>query len=155
MLGRVKKWLGIEGVKLELLPPEEIDETSGLLRGEIQFQSMNPQVVTGIKIVLVERFTRGRRKEKRTDEYELGQTNLMREIDIPANETVTVPFELEFEPALSEMDRWQRRNLVLGGLVTAAKFLRNVKSEYILVAEAKVKGVALSPFDRKIVTVKR
>ena len=51
----------------------------------------------------------------------------------------------------SEMDEVQDRNILLGPLVKAAKWVRGVKSEYRVVAEAKVKGVALDPFDKKII----
>ncbi len=155
MIGRVKKWLGIEGVKLEVIPPEEVREVEGEIKGSLRFQSLNPQEVTGIKVILIERFSRGRGKEKRIDEYELGEVSLNTSISIPANEIVEVPFQLPFLLALSDMDRLQRSNFVLGGMVSAAKYFRKVKSEYIIVAEAKVKGVALNPFDRKPVLIKR
>ncbi|NUO02231.1 MAG: hypothetical protein HUU01_16630, partial [Saprospiraceae bacterium] len=82
MFGKVKKWLGIEGVKLELLLPEEVSEKEGSVEGAILFQSMNPQTVTEIRIVLIERYSRGRGSEKLIDEYELGSIVIRQNIEV-------------------------------------------------------------------------
>ena len=68
MIGKVKQWLGIEGVKLELLIPEGQTLAKGSISGTMRFQSMNPQTVTGIRVVLIERYSRGRKEELRIDE---------------------------------------------------------------------------------------
>ncbi|MEL6925778.1 MAG: hypothetical protein AAFO94_17160, partial [Bacteroidota bacterium] len=64
MFGTVKKWLGIEGVKLELVLPEVVNEKSGEIKGQIRFFSKNEQTVTAIRVVLVEKYSRGRRSAK-------------------------------------------------------------------------------------------
>jgi len=53
----------------------------------------------------------------------------------------------------SEMDDMGDKNILLGGLVKTAKWIRGVNSEYTIIAEAKVKGVALDPFDKEIVNL--
>ena len=88
MLGKVKKWLGIEGVKLELVLPEEVEAGPREINGSIRFQSLNPQIVTSIKIMLIEKYPRGRGKEKLIDEYELGVAEIRRTIEVPAEELV-------------------------------------------------------------------
>lgn len=153
MIGRVKQWLGIEGVKLELLLPEEIDEQDGQISGRIQFQSMNTQQVTYIKIVFIERYSRGRGQEKLVDEYELGKLEVDKVIEIPAGQIVEVPFTLSYALVHSSFDEMER-NFFLSGLAKAAKLLNRVKSEYRLEAEAKVRGTALNPFDRRAVVLK-
>ena len=154
MLGKVKKWLGIEGVKLELVLPEEINATSREIDGSIHFQSLNPQTVTGIKVVLIEKYTRGRGKEKLIDEYELGVTELNQTIVVPAEEVIEVPFRLTFSLVRSNMDEFGKKNFLFGGLAKAAKAIQAVKSEYRIEAEAQVSGVALNPFDRKAIQIK-
>ena len=154
MFGKVKKWLGIEGVKLELVIPDEISEKAGVLEGKLRFQSMNTQMVTSIKVVLVERYSRGRGKEKLIDEYELGSISQEKNFEVPENEPVEIDFSLPFSPLQSEMDKTQRKNFLYGGLVKAAKYLSAVKSEYRVEAEAEVKGVALNPFDKKYIKLK-
>lgn len=155
MFGKVKKWLGIEGVKLELVIPEEISEKSGVVEGKLRFQSMNAQTVTSIKVVLIERYSRGRGTEKLIDEYQLGSIQQKKNFEVPENEPVEIDFSLPFSPVKSEMDETQGKNFLYGGLVKAAKYLSAVKSEYRIEAEANVKGVALNPFDKKFIKVKK
>ena len=151
MFGKVKKWLGIEGVKLELILPEEASRRDKELKGILKFTSMNPQTVTYIKVVMVEKFSRGRGEDKLIDEYELGNIELKKEIEIPENTPVEIEFELPFDLMKSEMDEIEDKNILFGGIVKTAKWIRGVKSEFRIIAEAKVKGVALDPFDKKTI----
>ncbi len=154
MFGKVKTWLGIEGVKLELVLPESIQKSSGVIEGNIRFFSMNTQTVSGIQLRLVERYSRGKKEDKLIDEYNLGEIYLQEAIEVPANEPIEIDFKLPFELLKSEMDTIEDNNLVFGGIVKAAKWLRSVKSEYRIEATAKVRGVALDPFDRKVIDLK-
>lgn len=154
MFGKVKKWLGIEGVKLELELPEEVFETDEVIHGKIRFYSMNPQTITFIKVILIEKYTRGRGKDKLVDEYELGEIHLDQIIDIPEHTPVEVDFSLPFSMAKSEVDEFGGKNLLFGSLAKAARALHNVKSEYRVEAEAKVRGTALNPFDKALIRIR-
>lgn len=151
MIGRVKRWLGIEGVKLELVLPEEIDADAGLVEGSIRFYSMHAQTVQGIRIFLIEKYKRGRGKNKLIDEYQLGEIAIEEDIEVPADQLVEVDFALPFSMVKSDVDTFAEKNFIFKGVATAAKFAKGVKSEYRIVAEAKVKGTALNPFDKKVV----
>jgi len=153
MFGKVKKWLGIEGAKLELVVPEEIFESSSSVTGKIRFFSMNEQRVKSIKIVLIEKYSRGRRSNKLTDEYQLGEIILNNSFVIPANEHIEIDFTLPFKIVKSEMDELQRKNILTASLAKTAKWINGVQSIYRVEAEAKVEGVALDPFDKKTVIV--
>lgn len=154
MIGKVKKWLGIEGVKLELVVAETYDRDAGVISGIINLTSMNPQKVTELRVRVVEKYTRGWRKEKRIDEYTLGSLKEMVEIDVPANEAVEVEFSLPFHFKPSEMDYFGDQNFLFKGLSKMAKSAYAVKSEFRVEAEATVKGVALDPFDKKPIKFK-
>jgi hypothetical protein len=155
MFGKVKKWLGIEGVKLEILiQEEEIPARRGIVYGTLRFQSMNTQTVTGIKMTLTERYSRGRGQEKLIDEYLLGSIEMNEAFEVPADEVVEIEFSLPFQLVQSDMDRFGRRNFLFGGVASAAKYIQGAKSEFRIEAEAEVKGVALNPFDRKVVRIK-
>ena len=65
MIGKVKKWLGIEGVKLEIQVPEEWPAEETTLTGKLLLSSKNAQTVKFVKIVLIEKYMRGRRNENR------------------------------------------------------------------------------------------
>ena len=154
MLKKVKKWLGIEGVKLELVLPEMAFEEVGALSGKIRFYSKNTQTVQNIKMVMIEKYSRGRGKEKLVDEYLLGEMTLEKTIEVPADDMVEIGFTLPFQKVKSPVDEFGDRNVLTGGLIKIAKALRNVKSEYRIEAEAKVEGTALNPFDRQVIRMK-
>jgi hypothetical protein len=149
MIGKVKQWLGIEGVKLEILVPSGQQLASKHLQGRIRLQSMHPQTVTGIRIVLIERYTRGRGEERLIDEYELGSTTIDKTFTVEPDQHIELVFDLPFQRLDSEVDRWGRRNVVNRQLARAARWLRNAESQYRVEAEAKVEGVALNPFDKR------
>lgn len=154
MFGKVKRWLGIEGVKVELLIPEEIPGTSGLIEGKIRFQSMHTQKVRSIRLTLTEKYTRGRFKNKLIDQYKIAEQEDAADITVPAEEIVELDFTLPFSLVKSEMDEIGDKNIVFKKIVGAAKKLKNVKSEYTLEVEATVEGTALNPFDRKLINIK-
>ncbi len=151
MLKRVKNWLGIEGVKVELLVPETIPSDSGVIKGKVRFTSMNEQTVTAISLRLIEKYSRGRKKKKLTDEYLLSAHEVNKIVEVPKDGSIEVDFEMSFDLLKSKMDQIQERNFILKGLVSAAKKLKSVKSEYRLEVEADVVGTALNPFDRKVI----
>ncbi|RMG84337.1 MAG: hypothetical protein D6714_08075 [Bacteroidetes bacterium] len=154
MFGKVKKWLGIEGVKLELVLPDYAFREVGALSGKVRFFSQTPQRVTSVKIELIERYKRGRGAEKLIDEYELGKITLAEPFDVPERTPVEVEFTLPFSLLKSEMDALEEKNILTGGLVKVAKLIQNVKSEFYVLAEAKVEGTALNPFDKKQIEMK-
>lgn len=149
MLGKVKKFLGIEGVKVEMQIPESVERLSGRIPGTLTFTSMHPQVVESVTIVLVERYNRGRKKEKLTDEYELGRLEIQLDLEVTPEGPSKTHFELQYDLLFSEMDELEHKNIIYKGLIKSAKWLRNVKSEYRIEVEAKIKGTLLSPFDKQ------
>lgn len=153
MFGKVKRWLGIEGVKIEMIVPDEVSAASGVIEGKIRFESMHLQTVTRIKLTLTEKYIRGRWKNKLTDQYKLGEIELTENIEVPAHEVILMDFELPFTLAKSEMDELADKNFILKKLVDTAKALKNVNSEFYLEAEAEVNGTALSPFDKQLIKI--
>ncbi len=154
MFGRVKKYFGIEGVKVELILPEETKEKSGMIDGSVRFSSMNTQTVTQVRVRLIERYFRGRGKEKLVDEYKLGEIYLDQSFEVPADQPLEVDFQLPFELLHSDFDQMERNNIFGTGLAKLAKYAYNVKSVYRVEVEAKVKGTALNPFDKKEIKLK-
>lgn len=151
MIKRVKQWLGIEGVKLELDLPEGQSLANKSLFGHVRLRSLNTQTVTEIRVELIERYGRGRGEDRKVDEYKLGGTVLSTTFVVPANETIEHAFRIQFEPLQSNVDRWADRNPINRQLAKAARKLRGIDSQYIVYAEARVKGVALNPFDKKTI----
>jgi len=149
MFGKVKRWLGIEGVKLELVLEDEVSMTASEIEGKIRFYSMHDQTVKKVRVRIIEKYKRGRFKNKLVDEYHLGSIELEQDIDVPAEEHVELDFTLPFNLAKSDMDRFSDQNIVFKGVASAAKLMKGVESVYRIEAEAEVKGTALNPFDVK------
>ena len=153
MFGKVKKWLGIEGVKVELILPDEIKADEGVIEGKLRFQSMHTQKVKSIKLILTEKYTRGRFKNKLSDLYKIAEVEQKEDLTIPADDPIEIDFALPFSVVKSDMDEIGDKNIVFRKLVGAAKKIKNVKSEYNLEVEATVEGTALNPFDKKIINI--
>jgi len=153
MFGKVKRWLGIEGVKIEMILPDQVSSASGVIEGKLKFESMHVQTVTKIRITLTEKYIRGRWKSRLTDQYKIGEIELDEPIEVPAHEVIMMDFELPFTFVKSDMDEIADKNFVFRKLVDAAKTLKNVKSEFYLEAEAEVNGTALSPFDKQEIKI--
>ena len=149
MFGKVKKWLGIEGVKVELVLPEMAFEEVGAVSGQLVFHSKNPQVVRSVKLKMVEKYSRGRGQEKLVDEYLLGEITLQQRIEVPEEVPIGIEFTLPFQLQKSNIDEFGDKNILTGGLVSLAKKLQSVSSEYRIEAEADVEGTALNPFDKR------
>lgn len=150
MFGKVKKILGIEGVKLEVIVPEKVDRDLGLITGFVKFTSLSDDnVIESIHLKMIEKYSRGRKDSKLINEYLMGELTLREKIMISKNDIIEVPFTLEFVFVKSEMDKLQESNFLSRGIVGLAKKLRGVRSEFSVRAEATVRGTTLQPFDVK------
>jgi hypothetical protein len=149
MFGKVKRWLGIEGVKVELHVPDKVRSADGLVEGKVRFYSMHDQVVKSLRVKLIEKYKRGRRGNKLVDEYTLGEIFMERNIAVPAHQYIEVEFKLPFTPMPSDMDKLEASNFMMKGIVRSAKLMKGVSSVFRVEAEADVQGTALNPFDTK------
>jgi hypothetical protein len=115
---------------------------------------MKTQTVTSLKVTLLEKYSRGRKKQKLTDEYEIAKIEMNEAFQVPAGEELELEFQLPFELVKSEIDTFSAKNLLFRGLGKLAAKVYNVQSQYFVDAEATVKGVALNPFARKELQVR-
>jgi hypothetical protein len=155
MFGKLKKILGVEGVKLELEILGEVSASEGNLAGIIHFYSMSSQTVNKVHIIFKERYRRGRGKDKLIDEYELGSIELDKTLQINKDEPAELPFQMPFKILKSSMDEFEEKNLFAKGIAKAAKFAKNVKSEFVLEAKANVEGTVLHPIAKKEIHLSR
>ena len=144
MIGKVKKWLGIEGVKLELLVSNPFRPTAGLLAGTLRIQSKTAQRVTAIRFIMIERYSRGRGADRLIDEYQIGALMVPMDLGIIPGQVTDIPFTLSYQVNESNMDQLEH-HLLLKGLARLAKLAHQVKSEFRLEAEATVEGAAMQP----------
>ena len=151
MLGKLKKVLGIEGVKVELILNEPVDKKNQKISGEIKFTTKTAGKVNKINIKLIEKYSRGRGKSKLVDEYTVAMLEMNDSFEITPEEIVEIPFSMDYEIALSEMDKMQKSNVFSRPFIGLAKFIKKVNSEFTVLVEADVQGTTLNPYDKTIV----
>lgn len=149
MLNKVKNWFGIEGVKMDILLPEEIKSTDGLFSGFLVFNSLTEQEVLSVKIKMIERYGRGRGSERLVDEYILGELFIDKAMLVSPNTETELSFAFSFQYVRSPIDEFGNKNILFKGLAGLAKKVNKVQAEFRIEAEAKVKGTALNPFVQK------
>lgn len=153
MFGQIKRMLGIEGVKIDVEIIQPVNLHSGRLRGIISLITLRDSEVTSIHLKMIEKYHRGRNKEKLIDEYIIGELVLNDRFQLKKEEIIEIPFEMPFNNYQSDMDRMQKSNFFASGLVKMAKLLKGVKSEYRIEAEATVSGTKLSPISKKEILI--
>lgn len=146
MIRRVKNWLGIESVKVKMDLPPSVDFGQQKLKGVIELTSMSLQEVEYIEVNFIEKYERGRKEDRRINDYLIGQWTLDDEVFLEPGKLVSLPFKMKLNWLESEMDAWQNKNAIAKRLVKLAKWSRRVKSSYRVEAELKVKGAKLHPF---------
>lgn len=154
MFKKVKKWFGIEGLKIGLVLDESYQREKGQINGIIELMSMNEEEVSHLHIKLIEKYARGRGKSRLIDEYVLGELQINQHIKIEANDIKEVPFSLKYDEVLSDMDELERRNFLFSGIAKVAKFAKKASSEFRIEVSAKVKGTKFSPFTKKLIELK-
>ncbi len=152
MFSKIKHFFGIESVKIKLLIPEN-QPKAGVIVGKVAFSSMSTQKVNGLTITLLEHYTKGRKKKKERQTFELGTITLDRSFDVPAGKTIKIAFKLHYAKMNSEMDHLAQSNVLMKGVSKAAKYVGNIQSQYELIAEANVVGAGLNPFDKVILEI--
>ena len=146
MLGKVKKWFGIEGLKIAVRTEDKYLREEENIYGIILLQTKEAEIVEEIRIKLIERYARGRGKNRLIDEYVMADETFKQIYEIDANTDFEIPFAINYHEMVSNMDEIQRRNFLFGGIIKAAKLLKKASSTYRLEIEAKVKGTKFSPF---------
>lgn len=154
MIEKVKRIFGIEGIKVELVLPETVREKDGAVQGKLRFHTMHAQTVSTISLKMIERYSRGRGENKLVDEYQLAEKEIVQDIEVNPGEIVEVEFSLPFHLVKSDVEAFGSKNILFKGMAKAAQLTRNAKSVYRVEVEAKVRGTALSPIDKKEILVK-
>lgn len=143
MIDRVKKFFGIEGIKVEMSIDTPVPLSTGVINGTLSIEGLRNELITEVNFELHETYTQGRFKSKKTERF------LVEEIEIPLNLIISAgekrvhPFSIQFDPIKSSIDRWGEKNLLTKGIASIAKFSKGVKSQYQLTAVVKSKGAGL------------
>lgn len=148
MLGKVKKYFGIEGLKISIELAEEISKQNGVIEGFIVLNSIQAEEVKAIDLKLIEKYARGRGKTKLIDEYKMAEKTLLGPILVEAHIERKIPFSMTYNEHVSEMDMMERKNFIFAGVAKLAKFVKRANSTYRIEAQASVKGTKFNAFSK-------
>ncbi len=155
MIDKFKNWLGIEGLKVDLLIPESIKAEDGFVDGRLVFTTKQMQTVSRIELTIHEKYSRGRGRDTKVDEYLIGSISMDDSFEVKAFQETYIDFALPFDLDSSSIDQLGEKNILAKGIAKAAKAIHNVSSEYKVTVRAKVKGTALDPFDEQWLSIIR
>jgi hypothetical protein len=146
----IKGWLNIGGVKVLLWKYTESPQKSRpVIEGAILLKSQSDQSVSSVSVSFIEEFTKGTGAEQNTETRTLGRIGFPEHngglgypLELKAGENKEQLFTLPI--ALSDQLQVSSGGVV-GTFGKLAALAKSEKTEYFLVAEAKVKGTAFNP----------
>lgn len=153
MLKKIKNILGIEGVKMELICPEEVEENQGYIEGKLKLKSKSPKTVSLITLKLIEKYQRGRNEDILIDEYLVSSLEIETNLDLRDDIEQSIDFKLAFNLLKSDMDQLADKNILIKGIVGVAKTLKNVQSYYRLEAVANETDSDLDAITKKKIRI--
>lgn len=149
MFGKVKLFFGIEGLKVDLEIPETFTMKDKTIKGSLKLYSKSAQRLKKLQIMLKETYQRGRRADKKTNDYILGSIELNEDVVIPANGEKIIDFILPFQFQFSAIEKIGQKSSVHHQITNMAKWINNAKSQFGIEVTTQVEGTALNPSVRK------
>lgn len=142
---KVKQFLGIVGVKVEMEVADTFSKKGSTLQGKVIITSKSDQQILSVEVGFEEVWRIGKGEDETMKTFDLGEWKSEEVFDIKAGETRVFPFTLNYSLIKSENDRMMESSKVgkaLGGL---GKLMDGEKSNFWLKAMADVKGAAFDP----------
>lgn len=151
MISSIKKLFGLDEFRVELLCSDRVDLQSKSIQGAIKIKSIKEHILYRLEMQLIEQFKKGRGENKEESEFVWALDSKELDIYLPPNEFIIVPFNLNFEPVLSNMDKLGN-NLILSAPVKVAKMIKGVHSHLRLDIKCCIRGLEKSPIISKKLT---
>lgn len=148
---KVTDFFGINGVKIELDVPPEISKKATTAEGSITLSAKSQQIVTSIRILLIEKRTSGKGRNKKEQRFELGKILLNEHITLTPDDNKTIPFTLDFVLLKTKNEALKAQGGIFEVIGTINEALKKEDIEYSIVARADVSGAALTSSDKKYV----
>jgi hypothetical protein len=146
--GKIKQFLGIGTIKMELDVQPSVDLESRLIQGKLKVTGKSDQAIKDIELSFDETFSTGKSDAKSSSKLNWGKMTLAG-FDIKKDEVKEIEFELPFSYAKSSNEAMADKGGIVGGLGKVGTFLDGEKQKYELTATANVKGVTLPPLVSK------
>lgn len=151
---KIKDWLGIGGVKVELEIPGQVEKASGSISGKVILTTKKAFPVKDIKVKLEEHWSTGTGENKTSKTFDIGNITIPGGFTISPEETKAIDFTLPFTLIKSENDRMKEQGGLMGTMGKIGAFTSGEKSEYKVVATADVDKPGLDPSKTKDIKLK-
>ena len=136
--------MGIEGVKIEIDAPENLQLSLGSLDFILHIHTKTDQLIESVEIKLIEKYGRGWGSSKLIDEYILYDEEENLDLSISTEEKFSVSLSISFEYIKSSIEKLGD-HFLLKPLSKLALLAKRAKSSFRLEVRAKVKGVRINP----------
>jgi len=146
--GKIKQWLGIGGVKIEVEVDPNITWSTTEIKGAMNLVSKSEQQITNAKVEMEEIVKYKSGDSYSTKTYSMGPIYIPAEMIIKAGEQKRIDFVLPIHFVKSANEKLQAQGGVLGALGKAGRFMAGRSSTYDLTASIDVKGTGLDPSKR-------
>lgn len=143
MVARIRQWLGIGGVNLQLIVDTNIPKDANQIIGKVLLTSKSDQHVLGITIKIFSSHQERHNNSTTTHRHELGRVQLNENFDIKPSEMKEIPFILTCQNPEGFLSTLRGMGGVMGALGNIVSVLDNHR--YYVEASANVKGTALQP----------
>lgn len=135
----IKNWIDKNQLEIKLNTFESYAKGSGIIKAEIHILSSKELLVTSWEIKLVEKYSRGRGKDAKTDFYQLGKLQENKAILISSNVLKEIPVSISFQYQHTPIERWES-NPVGRGISFLLKTLKQVDSTFELELRLSIEG---------------
>lgn len=135
----IKNWIDKSQLEIKINTFESYAKKSGIIKADIQILSAKELLVTSWEIKLIEKYSRGRGKEVKTDFYQLGQIQEKKAILVSSRVLKEIPVSIPFQYQQAPIERWES-NPVGKGISFLLKTLKQVDSTFELELRLSIEG---------------
>lgn len=140
---KIKQWLGIGGVKAELVVDPNLAWDDNEIKGQVIVTTKSEQKVEGLTVYFQDLYSYKSGDTRKYKTYKLGEKTFNESFTIDVGESKTIDFVLPFAFAMSKDDKLKAQGGVMGALGTAGSLLNSTSDVYTLYATVNVEGTAL------------
>jgi len=150
MWDTVKGWFNIGGVtvKIQDLKPQ-VSRSGNTINAKVSLTTKTDKQVLKVKYVFLWKKTTGSGAEQKTEQQVFGTSTLDTPFELKAGETKLLDMRIDY----SMPKRIQDMGGVLGAMGKIGAFAAKEKDQYLVTAEASVKGAAFGASDTVHVSI--
>ncbi len=153
MFSKLKQFVGMVGITVQLDIPSNLTGDSDTLTGVIRIIAKQDQHITKVAVNMKQTHTEGTGEKRVSNDYSIGENIITNQpFDIKAGESKEYPFTLAFTRRKTGEQRLAESGGVLGAIGKLGQLADDSHDEFWVNAIADVKGAALDPNDNKKIT---